>query len=91
MITGKITSREIKLPFTCTVVKCPIRTDKSKIEFPNLPESESCEVVVQLSNDSHKNYVVELVPPNLNISGIVVNPLVTDLKAGRSALVCIKY
>ena len=91
MITGKITAREIKLPFTCTVVKCPIRTDKSKIEFPNLPESESCEVVVQLSNDSHKNYVVELVPPNLNISGIIVNPLVTDLKAGRSALVCIKY
>jgi hypothetical protein len=87
MITGKITAREIKLPFTCTVVKCPIRTDKSKIEFPNLPESESCEVVVQLSNYSHKNYVVELVPPNLNISGIVVNPLVTDLKAGRSALV----
>jgi len=52
MITGKITAREIKLPFTVNVVKCPIRTDKSKIEFPCLPETEFIEVVVQLSNDS---------------------------------------
>lgn len=65
MITGKITAREIKLPFTCTVVKCPIRTDKSKIEFPSLPETEFSEVVVQVTNDSHKNYIVEIVPPNL--------------------------
>ena len=28
LITGKITAREIKLPYTCSVVKCPIRTDK---------------------------------------------------------------
>jgi len=46
MITGKITAREIKLPYTCSVVKCPIRTDKSKIEFPCLPETEFSEVVV---------------------------------------------
>ena len=46
LITGKITAREIKLPYTCSVVKCPIRTDKSKIEFPCLPETEFAEVVV---------------------------------------------
>ena len=73
------------------MVKCPIRTDKSKIEFPSLPETEFCEVVVQVTNDSQKNYVVEVVPPNMQVSGLVVNPLVTDLKAGRSSLICIRY
>jgi hypothetical protein len=91
MITGKIQAREVKLPFTCSVVKCPIRTDKSKIEFPCLPETEFSEVVVQVTNDSQKNYMVELVPPNIKIAGLIVNPLVTDLKAGRSALICIRY
>lgn len=46
LITGKITAREIKLPYKCSVGKCPIRTDKSKIEFRCLPETESNEVVV---------------------------------------------
>jgi hypothetical protein len=35
--------------------------------------------------------MVELVPPNIKIAGLIVNPLVTDLKAGRSALICIRY
>lgn len=91
LITGKLSAREIKLPYTCSVVKCPIRTDKSKIEFLSLPETEFSEVVVQVTNDSTKNYLVELVPPNLKVSGLLVNPLVTDLKAGRSALICIRY
>jgi hypothetical protein len=39
-ITGKLQSRELKLPFNCSVVKCPIKSDKSKIEFPCLPEGE---------------------------------------------------
>lgn len=91
MITGKITAREIKLPYTCSVVKCPIKTDKSKIEFPCLPETEFSEVVVQVTNDSNKNYIVEIVPPNNQVCGLMVNPLVTDLKAGRSSLICIRY
>ena len=72
-------------------MKCPIRIDKSKIEFVSLPETEFSEVVLQLTNDSTKNYMVELVPPNLKISGILINPLVTELKAGRSSLVCIRF
>ena len=73
------------------MVKCPIKTDKQKIEFPCLPETEFSEVVIQVTNDSAKNYIVETVPPNLLIAGLMVNPLVTDLKAGRSALICIRY
>ena len=53
------------MPYTGTVIKCPIRTDKTKIEFPCLPETEFNEVVVQVSNDSNKTYMVETVPPNV--------------------------
>ena len=90
-MAGKISAREIKLPFTCNVVKCPIITDKSKIEFPCLPENEFSEVVIQLTNESSKNYIVEVVPPHFSVCGINVNPLVSDLKANRSSLICIRY
>ena len=35
--------------------------------------------------------MVEVVPPHYQISGIMVNPLVIPLAAGRSSLVSIKY
>jgi len=52
MITGKACVRELKLPFVANVIKCPIASDKSKIEFPCLPEDEFSEVVLELSNTS---------------------------------------
>lgn len=46
LITGKQCAREIKIPFSVNVMKCPIVSDKSKIEFPCLPETEYSEVVL---------------------------------------------
>lgn len=62
-----------------------------KIEFPALPENETKEVVFEIKNSSNKNYLVEAVPPNLTLCGIIVNPLVIPLAAGRSSLVSFKY
>lgn len=62
-----------------------------KIEFPALPENEQKEVVFEIRNASKKNYMVEVVPPNPQLSGILVNPLVVPLQADRSALVSFKY
>jgi hypothetical protein len=46
---------------------------------------------VQFTNTSAKDYIVETVPPHPDVCGLMVNPLVIDLKSGRSALVCIRY
>jgi hypothetical protein len=91
MITGKACVRELKLPFVSNVIKCPISSDKSKIEFPCLPEDEFSEVVLELSNTSQKAYTIEVVPPMMGMSGLTVNPLVKPLEAGRSTLVSIRY
>lgn len=72
-------------------MKCPIVSDKSKIELPCLPEDEFSEVVLELKNTSSKAYTVEVVPPNIKVSGILVNPLVKQLDAGRSTLISIRY
>ena len=90
-ITGDIQSREVKVPYVANVVKCPLTTDKAKIEFPALPENENKEIVLELKNSSQKNLMVELVPPNFKLSGLIVNPLVAPLAGGKSTLVSVKY
>lgn len=91
MITGKISARELKVPYCVNVSKCPLSTDKMKIEFPALPEEEFSEVVLSLTNNSQKEFNVELVPPNPQLCGLMVNPLVKELPAGKATLVSIKY
>lgn len=61
------------------------------MEFPSLPEAEFAEVVLTLNNQTNKNYMIELVPPNPKLSGLMVNPLVQSLAAGKSTLVSVKY
>jgi hypothetical protein len=90
-MTGEICAREVKIQYLAHVSKCAIVADKRKIEFPALPETEFAEVVLQLNNQSAKEYVVELVPPLAALSGLTVNPLVKNLKPGRATLVQIKY
>ena len=91
LITGKACVREVKLPYLVNVTKCPISSDKYKVEFPCLPEGEFSESVVELTNTSGKNYTVEVVPPMFSMSGLVVNPLVKPIEAGKSTLVSVKY
>ena len=91
VMTGRICARELKIPFNVEVIKCPLKVDKQKIEFPALPKSEFAEVVVTVQNTSHEDYMVEIVPPNKMISGLTVNPLVKSLEPGKSTLVSIKY
>ena len=40
---------------------------------------------------SQKGYTIECVPPLGSLSGLVVNPLVQPVQAGKSTLVSIKY
>ena len=91
LITGKACVREVKLPYLVNVTKCPITSDKYKIEFPCLPEGEFAESVVELTNTSSRNYTFEVVPPLGKVSGLTVNPLVKPIEAGKSTLVSVKF
>ena len=73
------------------VTKCPITSDRYKIEFPCLPEGEFAESVIELTNVSAKNYTFEAVPPMNTLSGLTVNPLVQPIEAGKSTLVSVKF
>ena len=79
------------MPFVANVTRCPIQADKTMIEYQSLPEGESKEMIVELRNNSPKMMLVELVPPNFQLSGITVNPLVIPMSSGRKALVSIRY
>ena len=91
LITGEACVREVKLPYLVNVTKCPIVSDRYKIEFPCLPEGEFSESVVELTNQSAKNFTFEIVPPMQALSCLTVNPLVKPIEAGKSTLVSVKF
>jgi len=91
LITGEACVREVKLPYLVNVTKCPIVSDRYKIEFPCLPEDEFSESVIELTNQSAKNFTFEMVPPSRELSGLTVNPLVKPIEAGKSTLVSVKF
>ena len=91
MITVQICARELKLSYVANVTRCPIQPDKSLLEFQALPEGETKEMVIELKNTSPKMMMVEVVPPNFHLSGLIINPLVIPMASGRHALVSIKY
>lgn len=56
-----------------------------------MPEGETKEIIVEIKNTSAKMMMVEVVPPNFQLSGLIINPLVIPMASGRKALVSIKY
>ena len=52
IITGKISTREIKIPFNCEVISCPLEFSTYKINYPVLQEEESYLTNFEIKNNS---------------------------------------
>lgn len=90
-MTGDICSREVKIKFKVNVMRLPLKIFNSQIEFPGLPEKEIVEIVTQIENPTNKTYMVELIPPKHQLSGIMITPVVMQIPPQKSNLVSIKY
>lgn len=65
--------------------------DKYFVEFQTLPENEKADVVFQVQNLTNKEYMLEIVPPPLKLSGLMVTPLVLEMKAKQVGLISVTY
>lgn len=72
-------------------MRLPLKMTNTLIEFPGLPEKEMVEIVTQIENPTSKTYMVELLPPKHQLSGIMVTPVVMQIPPQKSSLVSIKY
>ena len=72
-------------------MRLPLKLSNTLIEFPGLPEKEVVEIVTQIENPSNKTYMVELMPPKHQLSGIMITPVVMQIPPQKSSLVSVKY
>lgn len=92
IITGdNICSREMKIKYQVNISKCPIKVDKTQVKFQALPEKEKAEVVFQFQNLTNKCFMMEVAPPPLRLSGLMVTPLVIEMKEKGVNLVSVTY
>jgi len=91
MKTGKISARELRLPWSINIVKCPIKFSSCFLDMPSLPLEESVEQTISVVNTTGKPYNIELSPPEYQVSGIRITPMVAKLDPGQSTIVSIRY
>jgi len=93
VLTGEIMAKELKMTFRARKEKCPILFDKSKIMYPSLSESETCEslVTVSLNTGVQKDYMIEFTPPHYKLSGLKFCPRTAVVKPGKPVLIQILY
>jgi len=73
------------------VLKCPFKLDKYFVELQALPENEKTDVVFQVQNLTNKEYMLEVTPPPLSLSGLMVTPLVLEMKGKSAGLISVTY
>lgn len=79
IITGKISTREVKIPFSCEVVQCPLEFSCYKIDYPVLQIEENYLSNFEIKNVSHEEQVFEFFHLEYQISGLSILPLVHRL------------
>ena len=91
LVTGDICSREVKINYKVNIMRLPLKLAHKLIEFPGLPEKEEVEIVTQIQNPTSKTYMVELLPPKPQLSGIMLTPVVIQIPPQKASLISIKY
>jgi hypothetical protein len=91
IITGNISTREIKIPYKSMVYKAPLRFSSLKIDFPVLQINESCNEIINIRNISNKDYICEFFMPYYELCGLKLTPMVFNLYSGKSIEIIIEF
>jgi hypothetical protein len=52
LITGTIATKEIRVPYTCEILKCPLEFSVLKLEMPSLQIDETHQSILNIKNNS---------------------------------------
>ncbi len=80
IITGKISTREVKIPFNCEVVGCPLEFSCHKVDYPVLQIEESHLTNFEIKNVSQEDQAFEFFQLEYEICGLSLLPMVHRLK-----------
>lgn len=91
IITGNISTKEIKIPYTTDILKCPLDFQAKRIDIQALQIDETFSTSVKVTNITQHDILFEFFLPEHEICGLKINPMVAQVKANSKIDIFIEY
>ena len=83
--------QDIRIPYSCEVVKCPLEFSAKKIELPLLQIDEKTNSNIAIRNLSSRDIIFEFFLPDFSICGLKMATMVATIAPQKSADIDIEY
>lgn len=90
-MTGKIATKEIRIPYVADIMKSPLEFSAMKIDMQVLQIDENVNTTLQIQNKSSKDMIFEFFLPYYEICGLKMTPMVSRLRPNETVEIILEY
>jgi len=91
IITGNIATKDLRLPYSCDIMKCPLEFSAMKIDIPVMQVDEMFNTTLMIKNTAYKTMIFEFFLPKFEVCGLKLTPMVERIKPEESVEINIEY
>ncbi len=91
IVTGSISTRDIRIPYSCEIKRCPVEFSSLKMDFPVLQTDERHSATLRVKNTTYKEIIFEFFLPYEEVCGLHITPMVQKIAPSESVEISIEY
>lgn len=91
VITGTISTKEIRINYTADIIKCPLLFSAYKVDFPVLQVEEKASTIIDIKNLTNQEMIYEFCLTEFEVSGLKVAPMVGKIEPNKLAQINLEY
>jgi hypothetical protein len=91
IIDGTISTKDLRIPYACEVMKCPLEFSAKKIDFPALQIEEKVSTNISIKNTANKDIIIEFFLPDFQLCGLKMTTMVATIPSQKKIDVNLEY
>ena len=91
IIDGTISTKDLRIPYSCEVMKCPLEFSAKKIDFPALQIDETVSTNISIKNIATKDIIIEFFLPEYPLCGLKMTTMVATIPPQKKIDINIEY
>lgn len=91
IIDGTISTKDLRIPYSCEVMKCPLEFSAKKIDFPALQIDEKVSTSISIKNIAAKDIIIEFFLPEYPLCGLKMTTMVSTIPPQKKIDINFEY
>ncbi|CAK81749.1 unnamed protein product (macronuclear) [Paramecium tetraurelia] len=91
IVSGTISTKEIRIPYTCEISKCPLEFSGIKFDIPVQQIDEKYSTTIDIKNISQRDIIIEFFLPFYELCGLRMAPMVQQIQRDQLIQVHLEY